>query len=399
MASIEVKDTIESSGFPLAFRVDRTSATVEATGSLDADHPGTIKVEARALGGHQKEAVVSEGIAGAVWRLVSDEGPMLQGTDLAPFPLGFMNAGLLADVLGRMATLANSRGLQLGDVTAELATDYAFEGSFFKGTGKGSAKAPQFKFAVPSGFDAGRFEVLIHDALAASPLVAMHSQALHNTFALYVNGKRRVLRFLPESAQLEVVDPLKSWSGVPSPGREEALRPFTTKSLIKQLPQTVAAAAGIAPPTLSGESAKIDIMVRGRSSLNDSITQSEVWLARPVGSHFSLYSSESVDDRQTASAPRGLSLAMAGIAFCLMTQVLRYVGYHNMKVRALRIVQLSPIDWAIDGRAMALPLDTHVFVHADESDQTIERLLVMAANTCYLHAALGAALESRFTLA
>jgi hypothetical protein len=155
MASIEVKDTIESSGFPLAFRVDRTSACVEATRSLDADQPGTIKVEARALGGHQKEAVVSEGSAGAVWRLVSDEGPMLQGTDLAPFPLGFMNAGLLADVLGRVATLAKSQCLQLGGATAELATDYAFEGSFFKGTGKGSAKAPQFKFAVPSGSQRG----------------------------------------------------------------------------------------------------------------------------------------------------------------------------------------------------------------------------------------------------
>jgi hypothetical protein len=227
----------------------------------------------------------------------------------------------------------------------------------------------------------------------------MHSQSLRNTFALYVNGKRRVLKFLPESTQLEVVDPLKSWSGVPSPGREEALRPFATRPLIKRLPQTVAPAAGVAAATLSGESAKIDIMVRGRSMLNDSTTQSQVWLARPVGSHFSLCSSESVDDRVTASAPRGISLAMAGIAFCLMTQVLRYVGYHNMKVRALRIVQLSPMDWSTDGRAMALPLDTHMFVHADESDETMERLLVMAANTCYLHAALGVALESRFTLA
>ncbi len=409
MPSIEVKDTIESSGFPLAFRVDAAVADGKALGGLDIKHPGTIKVEARALGGHQKEAVVTEGHSGAVWRMVSDEGPMLQGTDLAPFPLGFMNAGLQADVLGRMAALGTAQGperSQLDGVTAELATDYAFEGSFYKGTGKGSAKAPQFKFMVPSRFDAKRFEVLIQAAMAASPLVAMHSQVLRNTFALYVNGKRRMLNSLPESAEREVIDPLKSWHGVPSPGRDEASRPFATRALIERLEPIAAPVAGAAAAAnsaaasaLSGESAKIDIMVRGRSRLCDSTTESEVWLARPVGSHFGLFSCESIENQPPPSAPRGLSLAMSGIAFCLMTQVLRYVGYHNMKVRALRVVQLSPFDWARDGRALALPLDTHVFVHADENDETMERLLVMAANTCYLHAALGAVLESQFTLA
>ena len=401
MPGIEVEDTIESSGFPLAFRVDGTGPDSESI-RVGVAHPDTIKVEARALGGHQKEAVVTEGNSGVRWRMASDEGPMLQGTDLAPFPLGFMNAGLQADVLGRMAALANTQGPKrpkLDGVTVELATDYAFEGSFFKGTGKGSAKPPQFKFMIPPGFDSVSFEALIQVALAVSPLVAMHSQALRNTFALYVNGKRRVLNSLPESAALEVIDPLKSWSGVPSPGREEALRPSTTRTLIERFAQTGAPAANATAPSLSVEAAKIDIMVRGRSRLNDSITRSEVWLARPAGSHFGLFSCESVEDHQPPTAPRGLSLAMSGIAFCLMTQVLRYVGYHNMKVRALRIVQLSPFAWATDGRAMALPLDTHVFVHADESDETMERLLVMAANTCYLHAALGGALESRFTLA
>jgi hypothetical protein len=35
------------------------------------------------MGGHQKEAVVKEGQAGSSWRMVSDEGPALKGTDLA----------------------------------------------------------------------------------------------------------------------------------------------------------------------------------------------------------------------------------------------------------------------------------------------------------------------------
>ncbi len=399
MASIEVRDTIESSGFPLAFRVDRDSDPNSSVDRNESSGPAFIKVEARALGGHQKEAVVTEGALGTAWRMVSDEGPILQGTDLAPFPLGFMNAGMQADVLGRLAALARQQGIAFDGATSELATDYTFEGSFFKGTGKGSATAPVFGFGRPAQLDPAVFNALIQRALAGSPLIAMHGQELTNSFALHVNGKRRALSAMLESREQSVQDPLKSWAGIPSPGRAESLRPQASGStnLIERLPQPASGVSGTASPTLSGESAKIDIMVRGRARSDQSTTRSEVWLARPVGSHFSLSSCESLDHRPAASAPLGLSLAMAGIAFCLMTQILRYVGYHKMNVRALRVVQISPFEWAADGQAKALPLDTHVFVHADERDDTMERLLVMAANTCYLHAALGSALETKVT--
>ena len=44
--------------------------------------------------GMQKEAIVHYGPTGTVWRMVSDEGPYLNGTDLAPFPLAFYTAGM-----------------------------------------------------------------------------------------------------------------------------------------------------------------------------------------------------------------------------------------------------------------------------------------------------------------
>jgi hypothetical protein len=80
-----------------------------------------------------------------------------------------------------------------------------------------------------------------------------------------------------------------------------------------------------------------------------------------------------------------------------MTQLLRYVEHHHMKVRALRLVQLSPCRIA-SGVAVAQPLDTHVFVHTEESDEVMERLVQMSARTCYLHAALGATLRPDVTL-
>jgi hypothetical protein len=48
--------------------------------------------------------------------------------------------------------------------------------------------------------------------------------------------------------------------------------------------------------------------------------------------------------------------------------------------------------------AVAQPLDTHAFVHTEESDEVMERLMQMSARTCYLHAALGATLPPQVTL-
>ena len=97
-------------------------------------------------------------------------------------------------------------------------------------------------------------------------------------------------------------------------------------------------------------------------------------------------------DRPTDDqAPSALAHAFAGIAFCFMTQLLRYVEHHHMKVRALRLVQLSPARIA-SGVAVAQPLDTHVFVHTEESEEVMERLVQMSARTCYLHATMAAAL-------
>ena len=105
----KVKDTIDGLGDPLAFRLRDGRGRSPLLGSgRDA-----IKVEARQLAGHQKEAVVTEGADGSAWRLTSDEGKHLRGTDLAPFPLGFFNAGMQSDLYGRIRTLAAARGIEL----------------------------------------------------------------------------------------------------------------------------------------------------------------------------------------------------------------------------------------------------------------------------------------------
>ncbi|MBL8379512.1 MAG: hypothetical protein JNM79_16705 [Burkholderiales bacterium] len=381
---IESTTSIAGSGHPLAFR----TAPARGASPLAGAGPGrgALRVEARAIGGHQKEALV-EGADGARWRLTSDEGPALGGTDLAPFPLGFFSAGLMADVLGRIVALAPAHDVPV--TAASLATEhyYAFSGSFFAGTGRGSAEAPRLDLALSSGAPATALKQLVRAALDASPAIAALRTPLANTFALYVNGRRHPVEGVHASTTADVIDPFKAHASAPAPTAGAA-----------DLPDLIAKVHG-APPksaSLPGQSDRIEIVIggAGHATLADSGVHAESWIVRPGGSRFALKADEAGTG---ARAPAGLALYVGGIAFCYLTQLLRYIEYRKHKVRAVRIVQVNP--FTAGTRAAAGPVDTHLFVNADEPDDVMQKLLLYAANTCYLHAALGRSLEPRVSLA
>lgn len=318
--------------------------------------------------------------------MVSDEGPALKGTDLAPFPLGYMSAGLQADLLHRIAQLASTQGIDLQGLACNLENDYMFEGSFFKGTGKGFAYRPRFQVQMNSQAPSNQVLRLVQQAVAASPLLASWASPLHNTFALYANGRNVTLRDLAPSPTM-ADDPFKTWSQAPAPLEgTDVLDDIVSKTQPVEVKN---------PTQPSGwEAGRVDIPIHGRCESANGIGRSVTWANRLGGSAFAIQS----DDRSSGDqAPSALAHAYAGIAFCFMTQLLRYVEHHHMKVRALRLVQLSPCHIA-SGVAQALPLDTHVFVHSEESDEVMERLVQMSARTCYLHAALSGALPPQVAL-
>ena len=182
-------------------------------------------------------------------------------------------------------------------------------------------------------------------------------------------------------------DPFKAWSQAPTP-----LNPADGPNDIVSKAQPVEV-KNPTPPS-GWDAGRVDIPIHGRCESAHGIGRSVTWANRLGGSAFAITS----DDRPTGDqAPSALAHAFAGIAFCFMTQLLRYVEHHHMKVRALRLVQLSPCRIA-SGVAVAQPLDTHVFVHTEESDEVMERLVQMSARTCYLHAALGTTLPPQVTL-
>ncbi len=163
-------DSIEGSGFPLGFQASAGERRPSILGT------GTGReiyvVEARKLAGHQKEAVVREGEGGSAWRLASDEGKHLKGTDLAPFPLGYFNAGLHADLMGRIVALADARSIALDRLSIELKNGYYMTGSFFRGDGHGYGEPAAIRVAVQSGAPADRISELVADADEASPALA-----------------------------------------------------------------------------------------------------------------------------------------------------------------------------------------------------------------------------------
>ena len=86
------------------------------------------------------------------------------------------------------------------------------------------------------------------------------------------------------------------------------------------------------------------------------------------------------------------------MAFCLTTQFLRYADFQKLNIRAVRMVQFSPFETlgsAAAGtlRALAHPVDTHIFLHGDETEERMEKLVAMAHKTCFLHALFASRLE------
>ncbi|OGA19379.1 MAG: hypothetical protein A3H32_00530 [Betaproteobacteria bacterium RIFCSPLOWO2_02_FULL_63_19] len=213
--SIQRSDSIDSSGFPLGFKVahgGQRPGVIADSASRDI-----FRVELRAMGGHQKEAVVTEGSKGSSFRAVSDEGPGLNGTDLAPNPLSFFAAALPADIMNRFMQIARAQAVQVTELSSEQTTVYAFEGSLMKGDGKGSAQNPRVKLKLKSTAPLAKLQEIARAALLASPLAALCRVPLENTFALYANGRRRTFAALTQSPAPDATDPLKVWKGVPTP--------------------------------------------------------------------------------------------------------------------------------------------------------------------------------------
>lgn len=392
-------DSIEGSGFPLGFKFRQGAGRAGIVSGVTGRD--VFKVEARQLAGHQKETVVTEGATGSSWRLVSDEGRHLKGTDLAPFPLGYFNAGLQADLVNRILWLAKARSVRLESLDVQLQNFYYMTGAFFRGDGVGYAEPAKVKVVIGSAAPKDAIAMLVRAAVAASPALAAMRVAVENTFAIYVNGRRREVTTMKNSPSPDAADPLKTYTAAPSPLAVATDLPDIVR-------KTGESREGTVTPAPAGTTTRIIRTIYGTSRLLDpaGVTETDAVLGLPGMSHFAIKSDErGATGGATApdQGPAGLSLLSAGIAFCYMTQLSRYIEHMKYRIRQVRLVQFSPYTLqgsATDGSAHGgvESVDTHLFLHGDESDATHEKLMKIAATTCYLHATLASALEPELSI-
>jgi hypothetical protein len=388
---IKATDSIEGSGHPLAFRLSSAGQRAPLFGTQTGS--AVLTVEARAMGGHQKEAVVTEGKNGPVWRLVSDEGPVLGGSDLAPAPLSFFCAGLQADLMGRMRALSRHHDVPIDALSTTVENHFAFTGSFVSGTGQGATQPALMAIAVHTAAPWERVSHLVRAAVQASPAIAGLRHPLANTFALYVNGRRSAVHGVHASRAPDATDPYVAHAGRPAPQPGTA----SAEALIRRLKDSDVK-PGVLPA--SGGNASIVVHGQGQALIAEDAMDVETRLLKPPGSSFRLRTDERAAGEK---APSGLAMLSAGISFCYLTQLLRYVQHRKYDVRAIRLVQHNP--YALEDSAgrhallgRAGPVDTHLFLHGTAPDDIMQELLLYSARTCFLHAALGSAFEPLVTL-
>lgn len=372
-------DSVVQYGDPLGFKIRAGSQRPSVITGSGSD---TFKVEARAMANHQKEAVVSEGETGSVWRIASDEGAAMKGDDLAPFPLGFFCVGVVSDLQNRMLKSATQHGIKLTSLRIHNVHLFGGTGSFIQSTAKAFSEAVNFKIALDGDIQPDAAKQIVQEALDASPAINLLRYPMNKTtFALYINGRRRKVVAHNNSSANDAQDPLLVHKSAPRP-----LNPDDRSDLIRRTDnlesgdvQTVSMA--------SSDKRTISVNASGNNLGNDGEFESDTWVARAGMRHFKMISDESSAD----TAPSGLGLISAGIAFCYLTQLQRYIHAQKLDISGARLVQYTP--FSSQPNSIPGAIDTHLFLNGAASEETHLNLLTIAANTCFLHAAAATVTE------
>lgn len=377
--------TIQSIGQSLVFKVSERSVMLKAPPY--AGDEIAIRLQARALEGMQKEAIVYYGPSNTAWRMVSDEGPYLNGTDLAPFPLAFYSAGMAFSFLTEIARHAEAHDVEITSLGLVQDNFYTMEGSAIRGDMLGGAKPAEMTVRIAADAPPETLIKIIRLAEASSPAQAYMRDVLQNTFALCHNGRAVDVSAVRPSAVPLHDDPEPDLDRATPRDRAEFLPDIITKLKAAEVEHGVEGGAG---SSLKSEQ-KRTLHVHAVAALrDDGLKEVQTQLLKPIGSTFRF-----ISDERSERAPPALTYLSAGVGFCYMTQLGRYAQIVKTDLKSYRIVQdnvfkLSGSAQGENLRAEAKPVDTHLFVNLEEPDEAARKLLSMGERTCFLHAAMRA---------
>ena len=383
--------SIESIGHPLVYKVDKHTISLP-TIKNETGHVA-IRVSAHALEGMQKEAIIEYLPTGTVWRMVSDEGPYLNGTDLAPFPLAFYTAGMAFSFMEEILRHAKARGVTIHSLKLTQHNYYTMEGSALRGDMTGGAKPVELDVEVEADTSQDVIVEIISQAEATSPPQAYMRDILENTFALYSNGRQIPVKRVKPSLKDIIDDPAPLFDDL-RPLGENAYQPdIIVKHSAAEAIFNVEGGAG---SSLQSEQKRI-LHVWGIANLRaDGLKEIVVQLLKPIGSVFRIVSDDALDGGQER-APSGLAYLSAGVGFCYLTQLGRYAHIVKQPLEYYAIAQ-DNIFHLEDGMAKANPVDTHLFVRFSGTDGDAQQLLSMGEQTCFLHAAMRSSNPTKITI-
>jgi organic hydroperoxide reductase OsmC/OhrA len=335
----------------------------------------------RSLSGFQKEALVRSAATGLTWRLVSDEGPYLNGHDAAPCPLAFLSVGMVASFMNEVLALAKIKGVEIRKLKLIQDNYYTMKGSMPKRTMVGGAEDIDLQVEIDCDLGDAELKEFLINATYASPLNGLMRGQLESLFKLGKNGV--------ELSTAKVVE--LDGALLPDPGNHFDRAAAEVNAL------TLMASVGPTPKkdvvlgTASGGSSLADEQDRrlniGAVAVmrEDGLKDIQQMQYSPCGTSFRFLSSE---DGRALDAN---TLISAGIGFCFMTQFGRFVSMLGLDLPGYRIVQDTHFSkgGASGGTGKpgeADPIETHVYLQTSESDETAKEMLDIAEQTCFLHA-------------
>lgn len=372
-------DTIGTSGLPPFFRVaDGDAVGIAAPDNRKGD---ALRTWVRAFSGFQKEALVRSARTGDTWRLVSDEGPYLNGHDAAPCPLAFLSTGMVASFMNEITALADQRGVPIRRLKLIQDNFYTMKGSMPKRTMVGGAENVELKVEIDCDLGDAALHDFLVDATHASPLNGLMRGRLDSLFKLSRNGVE-----LPTARAAELDAPLML-----DPGDRFDLAEPLDSDLVLMEPVGTTPKKDVAKGTATGGSSLSDEQDRrlniGAIAVmrEDGLKDLQQMQYSPHGTSFRFLSSE--DGR----APDAATLISAGIAFCFMTQFGRFVSMLKLDLPDYRIVQdthfsLGGASGGTGKAGTADPVETHVYLQTGEPEAVAQEMLDISEQTCFLHA-------------
>jgi len=178
------EDIIGASSLPPFFKLSDSQA-VDAPKNRKGD---ALRTYVSSFSGFQKQALVRSAKTGDTWRLVSDEGPYLNGHDAACCPLAFLSVGMVASFMNEILAYASQQSVEIRKLKLTQDNYYTMKGSMPRRTMVGGAENIELQVEIDCDLDDEQLNKFLTEATFASPLNGLMRGQLNSLFKLAKNG-------------------------------------------------------------------------------------------------------------------------------------------------------------------------------------------------------------------